>query len=430
VPILDLLPRIRAARAALPAMRALETAPRKRIEAEALRLLNATWAHARVAVPDYRDLAEGHGLPDAFDSWEQVSSTIPLLDKTRVRDSPEWFLSADAAPGRWRRTGGSTGDPMRVYWSDRDHLHSLRARYRMLDRWGIDVLDRSAMLWGHGASVAPGLRGRADRLAQPLFDRVRRRLRLSAYALSPADCDAHLDALAHFAPRSLYGYSSAVALLAARAEATGICLPSLDLVILTGEPADSALRAAVSSRLRCPVTVEYGSAETGVMASGAPDGTLLVNEDAVYLETLPTAQGAFEIVVTVLSAPSFPLLRYRIGDVASAPLVRPASGFARLPSVEGRRTDVLVGTQGTILASSALRRVMSEAGWDGRFQAHQAKDGSITLTLEGAKPIHVSDLGSALSRVLERREIRVERTDSLAPNRAGKHRWIINDLAN
>jgi hypothetical protein len=56
----------------------------------------------------------------------------------------------------------------------------LRAKYRFQAMWGVDVFDRTAFLWGHSASLKPGLAGRVARAQQPVEDRLRNRLRLSA----------------------------------------------------------------------------------------------------------------------------------------------------------------------------------------------------------------------------------------------------------
>ena len=57
----------------------------------------------------------------------------------------------------------------------------LRCRYRMQAAWGVDFFDRSAMLWGHSASLKPGLAGYLALVRLPVEDWLRNRLRLSAY---------------------------------------------------------------------------------------------------------------------------------------------------------------------------------------------------------------------------------------------------------
>src|SRR5262249_49488255 len=155
------------------------------------------------------------------------------------------FLSRCHGRGSWRCTGGSTGAPMPTYWPKIAHLENLWAKYRMEASWGLDIFDRKVFLWGHSASFAPGLPWHVARLRQPWEDRLRNRLRLSAYRLGAQDLDGYLQRIQAFQPASLYGYSTALYLLAQRAAATAFPCPSLRLAILTSEPAFPHLVATI-----------------------------------------------------------------------------------------------------------------------------------------------------------------------------------------
>ena len=56
------------------------------------------------------------------------------------------------------------------------------------------------------------------------------------------------------------------------------------------------------------------------------------------VETLPRDDARFDIVLTVLANPSFPLIRYSIGDITDAPLEIPARGRAILKNIAGATT--------------------------------------------------------------------------------------------
>src|SRR5205823_4404952 len=128
----------------------------------------------------------------------------------------------------------------------------------------------------------------------------------------PDDLDAYLRQITAFGPASLYGYSSAVYLLARRAAETGWHCPALRLATLSGEPAFPHLCDTIREGLGVPVAVEYGAVECGFIAGQGPDGALRDREDMTLVETLPRGDGLFDIVITVLGNPSFPLLRYTI----------------------------------------------------------------------------------------------------------------------
>src|SRR5262249_15953811 len=143
-------------------------------------------------VPYYRRLAADADLPPRFGTLAEYRAAVPVLPKPVVRARPHDFLSEKAPPGCWKRTGGSTGSPMKVFWGKDAYRKLLHAKYRWLAAWGLDIFDRTAFLWGHSASLAPGLAGCVARWRQPLEDRLRNRIRLSAYHLGHDDLRTYL----------------------------------------------------------------------------------------------------------------------------------------------------------------------------------------------------------------------------------------------
>ena len=68
-------------------------------------------------------------------------------------------------------------------------------------------------------TLAPGLAGLVARWRRPLEDRLRNRLRLSAYRMGREDLLLYLRKIQAFRPASIYGYSTALYLLAREAAA-------------------------------------------------------------------------------------------------------------------------------------------------------------------------------------------------------------------
>ena len=143
-----LLPRFRDAYRSIATFATREAWSRVDIEHYQLARLNETWRHAIRHVPYYQDLAARDKLPTQFASLEEFKVSVPPLEKTLVGDRPGRFLSREAVRGHWSLTSGSTAVCTRVFWEHRAHLMSLRGRYRFLNAWGVDIFDRSTMLWG------------------------------------------------------------------------------------------------------------------------------------------------------------------------------------------------------------------------------------------------------------------------------------------
>lgn len=392
--------------------------------------LNQIWNQAKCNVPYYKSL--GSRLPAQFDSLSQFSELVPVLPKQVVRNNPEQFFSRKASRGSWYRTGGSTGNPMKIYWGRDAHHEVLRAKYRSEQAHGLEVFDKKVFLWGHEGSFAPGIAGRFQRIARPVHDRLRNRKRISAYDLSDERLLSNLKMMERFAPRSLYGYSSAISLMADVANGTQFDLPSLRVAIMTAEPADSFMRQQVADQLGCTAVIEYGAMECGLMAYSMPDGTLRTRDDIVLVETIRNQHGLYDIVVSVLNNHSFPLLRYRIEDTTSQPRRRPDRGFGILQDVQGRSNDLLISKSGKKLHSMAVKHTLECWPSVRRFTAYQRSTGELAVTIESSDAFPAS-LGEMLKRqlveLLDGYPVTMETVQTLPGNLAGKHRWIISELA-
>ena len=402
-----------------------------------LRRLNDLWGHARRAVPYYRRLSTQRNLPPRFGSLTEYFALMPVLDKQSIRDCPGSFLSGAAEAGCWHRTGGSTGDPTPVYWSHRAHREMLRAKYCCEQSYGVEVFDRRVFLWGHDGSFSPGLRGQMQRLGRPVEDRLRRRLRLSAYRLDEDHLRRAADRMQSFAPVIVYGYASAIELLGETMRRERMAIPSLRLAVMTAEPADQTMVDRVGRNYGCSAAIEYGSVECGLIAYRMPGdvsvGTRLrTRDDMVIVETIAGEDGEYDIVVTVLNNPSFPLLRYRIEDTTSLPRRSCDRGFGYLADVRGRCNDHVRTADGRRVHSMAIKHLIEPWTEIRRFTATQGSDGGLRVVLETPQPVSgsvVATIRRRLEETLQGYSVRVETTDQIPGNRAGKHRWIVSESA-
>jgi phenylacetate-CoA ligase len=425
------LPRFRRAYRQIHQLAEREGWSRNQIESFQLDQLNAVWQHAIAHVSYYGNLRTTLRLPEKFRSLDEFSACVPPVDKPTVRRRAKDFLSQRAEPGDWHSTSGSTGEPLRAYWSRTAHSEMLWAKYRQHAMWNIDIFDRKMFLWGQGAAAVPGWPGRIAKLKTGTLDWLRNRRRLSAYRLGPHDLRNHLSAIRKFRPAAIYGYSRAVYLLAVEAASGDFSCDSIKLLTLTSEPALPFLVQKIESAFGAPATIEYGSIECGSLAQEWPDRTLRIREDLVYVETKPREDGRHELIVTVLNNPSFPLLRYAIGDVTDAPLTRPPHGFSILQNVVGRQDDFVVTRTGRMLHSFRFDSLFEyECEGVRRFRIRQRTDGSLNVAIE-LQPGHRPDLSFLQSRIqqlVEGYPVQVQVAQGIEQTAAGKHRLVTSDL--
>ncbi len=432
-------PRFRAARRALPELAARESWDRTTLASYQLDQLNRLWAHATSTVPYYRTMRRELNLPTRFSDLAEFSTTVPVLERATIQTSRRALLSETPGRGRWHSTSGSTGNPMKVFWGRLAHLDMLRARYRHHESWDVDIFDRQVLLHDPAWWIDDPDRGRQRARPRPIpwvrtkvQDRLRRRLRLSAVELAPAQLARYLDRIIAFQPRALYGYSGAVHLLAQCARVRGFRCDSLKLVTLTGETATPRMIAEVERGLGAPAVLEYGATECPIIATEGPDRRLRVREDLVIVEAVRDAAGHYDILITTLGNLDFPLIRYAIGDVTDAPLTVPARGFAELANVLGKSNDFLVTQSGKRVPPYMVEWILQDY-LDGvrGYRAHQDVLGRLTVWVEPAEDTSVVSRGAAkrLERFLEGYPVTLEVVDAIPVSPTGKRCWIGSDLA-
>ena len=179
-------------------------------------------------------------------------------------------------------TGGSSGEPLIFYFGRWRQASDAAGRIRARRWWGVDVGDREVYLWG-----APAELNKTDRI-KTIRDGLLNQLVLNAFAMSPSNMDAYLEAVQAFRPRCIYGYASSVALLAARASARGVRphLPELRVVCTTGEPLYPHQRKLIEEVFGVPVANEFGSRDIGFTAHETPQGQMLLMSESIILEVL------------------------------------------------------------------------------------------------------------------------------------------------
>lgn len=391
--------------------------------------LNAVWDHARRHSSYYRILAADLRLPPRFDSLDEFCLRMPLLERDTLRKRSRELLCSPAAPGFWAQTGGSTGVPTLIYKDREAHSWTLATQYAHRRRLGVDIFSPLAMVWGHSASFAPGLGGWLKRQTLPWEDRLRNRIRLSAYDLSTAALNDYLDKLRRFRPVLIYGYATALYLLADAAARAHDKWPWLKAIVSTSEVLTEPMRDCIESAFGICPSEEYGAIECGLMATSLTGSPLEIEEHKVWLEALPNESGTNDIVVTSLWNRSMPLLRYRLGDCCALPISETAIGYRTLSHILGRANDNLIGGDGRIVHSEAVSHILKyQTAAIRRFTVVQTADGAVTVHIEsqlGAQ-VPLAELKRLFSELLQR-EVTVSVGDRLpASSAAGKHRWIVS----
>jgi len=408
-----------------------EALSRASIQAFQLARLNELWTIASRSVPHYRELRLKLRLPDRFRSLDEFGDRMPVLEKSLVRNDSARFLSENRESGFWKRTGGSTGIPIRCFRSYRAHLENLWDRDYVLETWGLRVWDPFAFIDGHRHDLESSWSGRLAKRKQAAEGRVRRRLRLSAYYLDEDRLRSYHARMRRAGVKCLYSYSTAAFLLA-KAAAVEPPIKTLKLVVTYAEPLPDHQREAIERVFRVPVATEYSAIELGYLAGTHGDNRVRIAEHGVIFETEPTPAGRFEIILTDLRNPDFPLLRYRLEDVLAAPPEYGRTGCGVIGPVEGRTLDVLRTRSGKVFHGTAVIVIVKEYPFVKLFQAVQDNWDEVTVNIQ-------SDIDGVEAKVREMAErletgfegelrVRIKPVPRIEATAAGKRRLIISRI--
>ena len=338
----------------LAELEATQWLPARRLEEYRLRRLRRFLEFVHTHVPYCRALFDEHALrPRDVHSFEDLSR-LPFLTREILKTRFEDLRARAALPGvHPRSSGGSTGTPVTVL-VDMERMGMGEAGRLRAHRWfGVEPGTREIVLWG-----TPARTGSLDRIRR-FRDRMLNTRVLSAFDMGEPALRMHAATIQRVRPTQMFGYASAFHLVASHFERERLDPPrGLKAVFTTAEPLFDFQRKAIETGLGCPVGVEYGCRDGGLVALECPSGGLHILAESMHVEILdPDAEGRGEIVLTNLDSRAFPIIRYRTGDIGALdPTPCPCGrSLPKLRGVEGRRTDFLVTPSGRVLhALSAI----------------------------------------------------------------------------
>lgn len=407
-------------------IRALQT--RRLNELVRCAMAHSPWHAARLEAAGLTDRARSGAM-----SLDDLTR-LPTMDKRDARENVAQLVWQDAPGGVFPyTTGGSSGEPLIFYFGRARQAADAAGRLRARRWWGVQPGDREVYLWG-----APVELSKTDRI-KTLRDRLVNQLLLNAFEMTLARMDDYLAAIQAWNPKSIYGYASSLALLAAHAEATGIRprLPALRVVNATGEPLFPHQRELIERVFGVPAAVEYGARDAGLMALQAPDGSLLQMDETHLVEVLDAAGNPVdegEAVITSLVSEAQPFIRYRTGDV-----VRRASrtdpggrGLTVLDAVVGRQTDFVVAADGRIMHALAVIYVVRAIAGVSQFKLIQhtidRMEAQIVPNDRWSGAARSELIAGLRARLGERLAVDLKLVDAIAPEASGKYRYVVSHV--
>lgn len=378
---------------------------------------------------------------EAFDGAEfslDQLPYLPILRKETVRAAPDKFLTRKVSDVDLATTSGTSGVPLKFYL-DRD---------RGVKEWAF-----VHHLWGRNG-YCPGMRiavlrgvkiPNVDKRPWE-FDSALSELRLSPFHLIPEIMDKYFQLLEQYKIRFIWGYPSAISILANYALSKGWQCPSTLIgIIPISETLFPHQRELICKGFEnSKILGSYGLSEKAAIA-----GELSTEQDVYEFEPLygitelvddddvpvsePGKSG--RIIGTGFISTAMPLLRYDTGDLGE--LVRPASREncyrLRIKGIKSRwGQEFIVASNGALISIAAINVHSPVYSNLHSFQFFQNTLGIVKVLVVPVRGCTKEDIQPFVdeiqAKVGENVKFSLEIVNEIAGNARGKRRFVNQKL--
>jgi len=274
--------------------------------------------------------------------WED----LPSLKKTDFQNSLDELLSNPFSSKNTyvANTSGSSGNPF-TFAKDKDCHARTWAFWKMrYNDLGLSFSSKEARFFGHVTDYK-------TRIFEKIKDFVLKRHCFNVFDLSDNALNIFVKTFKRKKFDYIYGYTQTITIFAKYLIKKNIILkdicPSLKLVIVTAEICSEYDRKVIEEGFGIPVKDEYGSSETGYMASECDYGNWHVVGENIFIET----NEKNEILVTDFFNLAQPFIRYNIGDlgvISSNSKCKCDNNNLILSKFHGRTSDLIKLPNGKI----------------------------------------------------------------------------------
>ncbi|QZA82033.1 phenylacetate--CoA ligase family protein [Deefgea piscis] len=366
------------------------------------------------------------------DNVIEVLAEIPIVSKADLVEKRQDYYPMKRIWYASGVTSGSTGSPLDVYRS-LDSIVWENAFVKRHWRWfGFkDGMPRAVL---RGDIVVP-----LEQSKPPFWrhNRLNNQLILSSRHLKPNFAPSMIEQLKNFSPYMLQAYPSSAYILAQYVRDLGMEI-KIPFVFTSSEVLYSFQRDLIQEYLGSTVIDLYGMAERIAFASECEHGYLHVDPDYSYVEIVDkdgVATNDYGAVVgTALNNLAMPLVRYKLTDIT-----RWISGSClcgrtsrRIEPVQGRISDQIFDSHGNAVSTSLLTFIFKDPKFIREAQVAQIDCGFWQLRIvpyPGFDQAVIEHLKSNVAKHIDKNlEVDVICVEEIARTKAGKFKWIVNEI--
>jgi phenylacetate-CoA ligase len=357
---------------------------------------------------------------------------LPILTKTGLRTHAKDLMtrSLSAQEVFWNKTGGTTGEPIRVAKTRESRAWESMCLERGIEWGGLRFDEPRVRLFGGSLGL------RQPRLSTRLGELLRPDVFVPAFELRSDTAAGYIARIRRSGLRFAIGYASALYRLAVLAEDLGEQL-RLTAVFPTAELMLPEWETSIRRAFQCSVLPYYGCGEVNSLGFSKHDrGAYYIPDEHAVIEVVSanggaTLRGDGPFLITDLDNYAMPLLRYQNGDAGR---IGDTDGdeapFSRIERVDGRYNSLLMTDNGDLISGVIGTHIFREVTSVQAYQVVQEEPRRIVIKIVQTLAYTESDERLIL-RLFRRHlgegmQINLQKVASIPIPPSGKSVFVIN----
>ncbi len=390
---------------------------------------NRIWQNAIDNIPFYIMWKEKYNLPDRIEAIEELKK-FPILTKKDIQQNQNLIFS-HLSDYNTISTGGSTGEPTKFPVSKEESDFSYANHYLARGWWDIKSLDEVLLFWGHSHLFGGGIKGQINQYKRVLSDWLINTTRLNAYDMSVNTLGKYYQKLKNSNPSMILGYTSTIYKIAKYIQENNLDIglkDNLKGVVVTSETVTQYDIDLIESVFKVPCIIEYGMAETGVIAySKEASNNIKIFWDSFIV----IKDDANTLLVSTISNKLFPLINYRTDDIVDS---EDKLSILTIKKIEGREKDILkVNSKNGELELSGILMIHLLKAYQGIYEIQfKQKDRlKVEISFTGDKKLNITDIASYFINNIKinhpdinENSFTFKQVQEIPKTIAGKAKWI------
>lgn len=389
-------------------------------------------AHCYENVPYYRRVMDQNTIrPTEIKSPEDLVK-LPVLTKDSIRRYSRALLAENISEMTvsWSKTGGTTGEPMRIC-KNRECSAWANVCYARGLRWGgLTVNEPRIKLFGGSLGIDK------TRLTTRLGSFLRRDLFLPAFELRTDTAMSYFHKIHRSRCRFLLGYASSIYRLALLAEEIGEKI-EFEAVFPTAELMLPEWEEVIRRKFNCAVLPYYGCGEVNSLGyrSLESDAAYLIPEEHALIEVVQsdgsihlTGEGQF--LITDLDNYAMPIIRYVNGDAGKISAPNGRYPFSRIERLDGRYNSLLMTDTGDLISGVIGTHVFRHLPTVESYRIIQEEPLRVVIEVVPRNGFSKEDEGLIQNlfqkHLGSRMKINVEKVPNIPRPQSGKSVFVIN----